>query len=158
MAGNQTGDYDLYYQRSADGGVTWTPVAHRTTYGPTDTNSDVNPSLATDRLGYWVLVWSSSNKLGLSTSTNGTNRLVSLPLFILPLVAGYGSERDLLWMYSNDSLATWTSPMILNADANSDAYDDLYPVIATDSTSTSLLLMPAPTPLFPGIELILYMM
>jgi hypothetical protein len=116
---NRTADEDLYYQKSSDGGLTWDPVVLFNSWGDSDSGTDNRPTIVTDGIGLWIVVWSSNYKFG--------------------SILG-GSATDLLWVYSNDSLASWTQPSILNAGSqkNPSANDGQPKLIMDSSTSTFL--------------------
>ncbi len=110
----QSGDRDVLYSRSLDGGATWSVPAPLSTTQAADPDADVDPRLATDGAGNWVAIWSSENPSG-----------------------GVGTEGDLRVARSADGGATWSPPAILNADAATDgeAIDD-FPEIAGSSAGT----------------------
>jgi hypothetical protein len=63
-------DGDIFFVRSTDGGMSWSPVAPLNTDAATDTVHDVLPNVATDRAGTWVISWDQSNDVAASTSTD----------------------------------------------------------------------------------------
>lgn len=80
----------------------------------TDTEIDGFPSVATDGLQNWVVVWDSWENL------NGTA----------------GTDRDIFFARSTNDGATWTPAATLNLDANTDFSADLTPVIDVGSEGT----------------------
>jgi hypothetical protein len=109
-------DRDLLIARSADAGVTWTaPVVLNSNAG-VDAGEDERAEVATDGMGNWVAVWSSTDTLG------GT----------------IGTDSDILVAQSSDAGATWTSPVALNSNAGADISADHYPAVATDGAGNWL--------------------
>lgn len=109
----EAGDYDLYASRSTDNGHTWSPLTLLHPSMASDTGYDGSPSIATDRLGHWVVVWTSEDPLG------GTIQ----------------EDNDILVSTSTNGIA-WTAPAPLNSDAaDSNGLDDNRPRIVFDGTS-----------------------
>jgi len=110
-AGPSLSERDVFVARSSDNGATWTDIAPLNTNAPGDFGSDTDPSIATDRAGNWVVVWTSSDPLG-DTDTN---------------------DRDIVAARSTDNGATWSAPAPVNIDAATDKNRiDERPWIATD--------------------------
>lgn len=116
MIGN---DWDILVTRSADSGASWSaPVPLNSNafedepglYG----DSDVDPRVATDGAGNWVVVWTSLGDLG------GT--------------IGFGWNVLLSW--STDHGATWSAPRHLNANTGSDRDGAWNPSVASDLRGT----------------------
>jgi hypothetical protein len=103
-------DSDIFWTRSADDGKTWSAVNTLNTNARTDEGSDELPTLATDAAGNWIATWYSREDL------NGT----------------VGNDLDIFVSRSNDNGETWTSPAILNSNADVDTGDDGWPQINTD--------------------------
>ncbi len=62
-------DDDIFYSRSVDDGVSWSPVAVLNSDAATDgTKDDVEPEMATDGSGTWVATWGWSSRVGVSSS------------------------------------------------------------------------------------------
>ena len=68
------------------------------TNAASDAGNDLQPRIATDGSGRWVVIWSSANDLGL----------------------GLGPDSDLFVARSSDGGVTWTAPEPLNNDASTD--------------------------------------
>ncbi len=79
---------------STDNGETWSPL----TLVHSSTTREGAPSVATDGVGNWMVVWSSYDSLG------GT----------------IGSDLDILYARSSDDGLTWSTPLPLNPDAATD--------------------------------------
>ncbi|MEX1195702.1 MAG: sialidase family protein [Dehalococcoidia bacterium] len=108
-------DSDILVAWSSDGGATWTSPAALNSNAGTDVGNDDGPDVATDNLGNWVVVWSSSEDL------DGT----------------MGTDFDIFVARSTDGGATWTAPAVLNSNAGSDCCEispgyDSPPTIITD--------------------------
>lgn len=103
-------DWDVFYTRSVDSGVTWTPSAPLNTNASTDHYNDWAPRLATDGRGNWMAVWASNENLD----------------------GRIGRDSDLLFARSEDGGATWSRPAPLVAAFSADAVTDDRPSIATD--------------------------
>lgn len=104
-------DDDIAVAHSTNNGVNWTPPAALNTNAGSDTGYDQTPHVATDGAGSWVAVWDSDDTLG------GT----------------IGADRDILVARSTDDGASWTPPAALNANAASDAMNDLGARVSTDA-------------------------
>lgn len=106
------GERDLFFTRSTNNGLTWTPPALLNANGLTDTGADQDGAveLATDSEGNWVAVW-------------------------LVLAAG---DYDIKYACSSDNGQTWSWPRILNPDATETA-PDLYPFVRTDKQGNWLV-------------------
>jgi hypothetical protein len=105
-------DRDIFYSRSTDDGQTWSDPEPLNTNASQDWGEDVEPRLATDGSGNWVVVWSSTDSLN--------NRL--------------GGDSDILVARSTDTGKTWTYPMPLNNSAPTDKGFDTSPDIVTDAS------------------------
>lgn len=97
-------EQDIFFARSTDGGVTWTEPANLKTDGETDL--DVTGNIATDGQGNWLAVWASD------AYVEGEG--------------GGAGDFDLFFVRSTDGGATWTSPVVLNADAATDSDFDVH--------------------------------
>jgi hypothetical protein len=111
---------DIYVSRSTDNGRHWstmTPIKANLD----DKVDDLEPDLATDGLGHWMVVWRSRDTLG------GT----------------IGYDADILMSYSADNGITWSAPAPVNNNAATDlggdmpSYDadndDCYPRVYADN-------------------------
>ncbi|MCX7018419.1 MAG: sialidase family protein [Candidatus Sumerlaeota bacterium] len=105
--GSPTGeDWDIFYSRSLDNGVTWSLPSPLNTNAPSDRGNDMVPQIATDEAGNWVVVWTSFDELGL--------------------------EGDIMCSRSVDEGLTWSDPTPVNNNAPTDLGEDSNPQIATD--------------------------
>jgi Neuraminidase (sialidase) len=111
-----TGGYlegDILVSRSTDNGVTWSAPAPIHPALGLDDRHDMQPRLAVDGAGNWVVVWTSY------------------------VVVGTEAVDANLWMArSSDGGATWSVPGPLNNDAATDPYFDFPPEIVTDRAGT----------------------
>ena len=113
--GNTIGiDFDILVTRSADGGITWSPVRALNGNAAGDHALDDRPQLATDGNGTWVVVWVSDDTLGDTI----------------------GPDLDILTSRSGDGGLTWSTPHALNGNAATDTGADGAPVVATDGQGT----------------------
>jgi hypothetical protein len=103
-------DADIFVSTSTDNGGTWSSPALLNSNGTSDSGSDVDPQIATDAAGNWVAIWGSVEDLG------GTA----------------GTDADIFSSSSTDNGATWSGPVLVNANGNSDDYVDFRPRMATD--------------------------
>ena len=109
--GPSQSERDVFVARSSDNGATWTDIAPLNTNAGTDFGNDSDPSIATDRAGNWLVVWSSKDPLG-GTDTN---------------------DPDIVMARSTDNGATWSAPVPVNSDAATDGSRiDERPWLATD--------------------------
>ena len=104
-------DWDVFYARSTDGGVTWDDPAPLNSRAAGDTGFDAFPDIAADSVGNWVAVWQSNeNPDGL-----------------------YGADSDIWYAVSTDDGATWSPQAVLNGNAAIDgSAGDTAPHIACD--------------------------
>lgn len=105
-------DYDIYFTRSTDGGLTWSAPAFLNTNAATDgANNDRHPAIASDKAGNWVCVWEST---GAPASANGF-------------------DAEILCSRSSDNGLTWSAPQTLNNNATVDGVlNDRRPTVRTD--------------------------
>ncbi len=106
LGGPIGGDFEIFVARSVDNGLNWSLPVPLNNNAASDTNTDVDPDIATDGKGHWVAVWSKN----------------SAPSF----------ETDIVVARSIDNGATWSDPVALNANAATDAGNDIGPTIVTD--------------------------
>jgi len=116
LSGTIGPDYDVLVSRSTDDGVTWSPPVALNTNAATDSGSDYQPQVTTDRGGIWVAAWWSNEPLG------GT----------------IGTDYDILMSRSTDNGSTWTPPAPLNTNADSDSGGDHYLQVTTDGAGNWL--------------------
>lgn len=107
-------DADIMVSSSSDNGVTWSTAKTLNTNASTDSGADRAPAIATDEKGNWLVVWYSEDSLG---NTIGT-------------------DADILASYSDDNGATWSPPVVINSNADTDTSSehDYHPQIATDGS------------------------
>lgn len=110
LGGKIGGDGDLLYAISTNNGQTWTDNAALNTDAATDFGYETFPSIATDRIGNWVVVWEGN------TTDNGMA----------------SSDYEAMSAYSNDNGATWSMPIAINNDAATDDDYDSEPTVETD--------------------------
>lgn len=105
-------DYDIYFTRSTDRGLTWSAPAFLNTNAATDgANNDRHPAIASDKAGNWVCVWEST---GAPASANGF-------------------DAEILCSRSSDNGLTWSAPQTLNSNATLDGVlNDRRPTVRTD--------------------------
>ena len=118
LGGTIGSDYDILYSISSDDGVNWTPVAPLNSSAATDTKDDLEPRIATDAAGTWVVVWTSEDSLG--------NTI--------------GLDRDILVSRSVNNGLNWSPVAPLNSNAASDVGQDQAPQIAVDDDGNWIVL------------------
>lgn len=104
-------DDDILFARSTDDGLTWSAVG-TVNHAITDSGADVEPRIATDGAGKWVVVWETTDGLGAST----------------------GNDRDIASATSSDGGLTWSAPTSVNTSATTDSKGDFGPHVATDGS------------------------
>jgi predicted neuraminidase len=107
-------DGDILVSRSGDDGATWAAAVPLNTNADTDSEHDYWAQVTTDGLGNWVAVWHSWNSLG------GT----------------IGTDGDILVSRSSDAGETWTPPVPLNTNADTDSGHDYRAQVTTDGQGT----------------------
>jgi hypothetical protein len=102
-------DYDIFFSRSINNGITWSYPATLNTTADTDLASDdYNPYVAADSSGAWIAVWDSEEEI----------------------VGGAPNDYDIFISRSLDYGVTWAAPGVVNGNT---AYgNDSSPQIATD--------------------------
>jgi hypothetical protein len=110
LGGTIGADHDILFARSTDNGSTWSPPQALNTDAASDSEDDFDARLATDGLGNWVAVWTSSHDLGVTPDP----------------------DTDILAARSADGAVTWSMPEDLNTNAASDSGSDYDPQLTTD--------------------------
>ncbi|MFC1611048.1 DUF4215 domain-containing protein [Myxococcota bacterium] len=106
-------DKEIVMTSSIDGGATWSPQIVVNANAESDSGEDENPQLAMDDSGTWVAVWESNENLE----------------------GMIGDDVDIFVAHSLDFGATWSWPMVVNANANDDSSEvDSSPGLATDGS------------------------
>ena len=101
------GDYDILVARSVDNGANWSIPVPLNSNAASDSGSDFNPSIATDRQGHWLVAW----------QTEGL----------------FGADSDIATARSIDNGATWSAPIPAKTTAATDGTSvDYEPSVATD--------------------------
>ncbi len=106
LGSSSGGDFDIVFARSVDSGQHWSQPLALNTDAAMDGRSDVNPSIATDGQGHWVVAWDKS-----------FSRI---------------EDDDILFARSIDNGANWSAPAPLNTNAANDTNSDSNPFVATD--------------------------
>lgn len=111
--GETTGsDTDILVSRSVNDGETWTDPIALNSNAMSDSGFDIEPNLATDGFGHWIVTW--------STSDTFDNTI--------------GSDQDIAVSRSTDNGVNWTDPVPLNSNAASDSGADARPIVVTDKS------------------------
>jgi len=98
----------IYYSKSVDNGISWATPIRRTV---DDNLYDSSPEITTDKLGNWLMAWSSGDAL--------ENTI--------------GADKDILISKSVNNGLSWTDPVALNPDAATDgSASDSLPRIISD--------------------------
>ena len=111
----QAMDADLMVSRSGDNGRTWTGPDPLDTSLSMEVNLDEYPSLTTDRVGNWLVAWTSSQS-ELSASPNTPN------------------DVEALVSRSSDNGRTWTAPSAIDPNAASPFWRNRNVRVATDGS------------------------
>ncbi len=101
-------DSDVFIIRSEDNGKTWTEPEIINSNASNPALNDGIGSLATDKLGNWMLTWTTGNTL-------------------IP-----DPDTDLSACFSTDNGLTWTSKVTINSNARKDGGDDAFTGMKTD--------------------------
>ena len=148
-------DLDVFYSRSTDGGVSWSPVASLDPNALSDVELDLYPRVATDGHGNWVAVWlqfdlvyavrsaddgatwSPAVFVGPSgdfggglpgLATDGVGKWIVVWEAYGQNIAGMsGIDVDTAYSVSSDNGATWSTPKALSSDAETDEGSDFEP-------------------------------
>ncbi len=101
--GGTTGeDRDIFFARSRDGGLSWSPTRPLNTNAATDLTDDWYPDIAADEAGNWVAVWHGWTNAGGSHSI----------------------DIEILYARSTDGGVSWSAPAALNTTAPGDGGTD----------------------------------
>jgi hypothetical protein len=116
LGGTLGTDWDIFYSRSTDAGLTWTaPAALHSDFGGDGSARDVRPTVATDGAGTWVVAWETCAASACSIN----------------------NDMDILFSRSGNNGNTWSRPNFLNSDAAGDApKGDSRPSLAADGSGT----------------------
>ncbi len=106
-------DDEVYFARSTDLGVTWSPKATLDPRADDFNASDGNPRLAEFAVGKVIAVWE------------------SISFWEDTVFAG--SDADIVYSISLDSGATWAMPLLLNTNALPDVPSDTNPAVVVDA-------------------------
>jgi hypothetical protein len=109
-AGN---DYDIFFSRSTDNGVTWGNAQALNTNAALDSSSDERATVMYGGDKTWITVWRSNEDYG-----------------------GSGTDSDLLLARSADNGATWSAPQLLNSNATTDISYEYQPSVMSDGSGT----------------------
>ncbi|GEM_PF-843599 len=110
LGGSVGSDSDILVATSFSNGSSWTAPVPLAAYSASDVDLDDDVTIETDGEGTWIIAWSSEYSLAGSA----------------------GNDRDLFFVISNDNGNSWSSPALLNTNANSDAGDDRRPSLIND--------------------------
>lgn len=120
--GNTTGtDYDILVSRSTSDGLTWTAPVPLHQFAASDSATDIEPYVATDRDGTWIAVWRSSESFG----------------------GVLGNDYDILASRSIDNGATWTAPLPVNSFAATDNSTEFHPQLVNDGAGLWVAMYPS---------------
>ena len=104
--GGANGDFDIFFSRSQDNGVTWSDAAILNS-NFTNNSWDWKPKVMTDGKGTWITVWHSQDNY-----------------------QDAGTDEDILFSRSTDNGQNWSTAQHLNTNAATDSGDDIRPSIA----------------------------
>lgn len=103
----QPGTTDIIVSRSVDNGLTWSPQDRIDLATASDIENDLEPVIACDGFGNWLVVWTRLDPSG-------------------------GSDADIAVTRSVDVGVTWSAPMAVNSYAGTDTAGDYSPTLVTD--------------------------
>jgi len=115
LGGTIGSDYDILLSRSSNNGASWSPPAPLNTDAAVDSDSDTIPSIATDRVGRWVVIWEGA---GIGGPPSG--------------------DSDIRIARSIDNGANWSNPDRFNSNAANDMGEDANPFLVTDEKGSWL--------------------
>jgi len=102
-------DGDIFVVTSNDDGRTWSAPALLNTGAVSDIGTDFTASVHTDKNGNWFTCWTAFSVVG-----------------------GIELDTDILLASSTDNGATWSTPILVNRNAATDAGNDTLPRLSTD--------------------------
>lgn len=113
------GDYEIFYVRSNDNGVTWSDPVPLNSNARIDIGNDLRPRISTNGNGRWIVAWHSNSDID--------GRL--------------GTDYDIIHSISDDNGTNWTAPVALNTPAYTDDQKafDMYPLLVNDGGNNWLL-------------------
>jgi len=118
LDGDDNNDNDIFFSRSTDRGISWSPTQILNSTATTDTNGDAFASLLTDGEGVWVVVWESNEDFG-----------------------GADTDLDIFFSRSTDDGVTWSDVAHLNTNAADDTTTtDRQPHIFTDGNGVWIVM------------------
>jgi hypothetical protein len=100
--------WDILFRKSTDNGSTWTPPRVISSKDPLESWSDIDPHIATDGNGNWMVVWSALDNDAIY------------------------QDFDIHFSVSNDNGGTWSLPKLLDSNGNNDSARDFEPRVTTD--------------------------
>jgi hypothetical protein len=80
--GTLGGDFDIYVSHSGDNGLTWTAPTVINDDAPSDTREDLEPHIATDGQGNWIVMWVTG--MGSDGSARAIHDSIKIARFSLP--------------------------------------------------------------------------
>lgn len=80
--GTLGGDFDIYISHSSDNGTTWTTPMAVNGDAPSDTRDDIEPRIATDGQGNWIVIWVTGK--GSDGNARATHDSIKIARFSLP--------------------------------------------------------------------------
>ncbi len=112
IGGGDGTDYDLYYSRSSDGGLTWSSPLDLSN-ASADAGADLSPKIAADGAGNWITVWDADGLQG-----------------------GGSFGTDIAFVRSLDNGASWSVPALIPTVPN---WNDRNASVATDKNGNWLV-------------------
>lgn len=131
----QTGDRDIWHSVSVKEGDLWSAASPLVPSFAEINANDFEPSIGTDALGNWIVVWRTRNPLG----TSGQPAI--------------GTDDDLVYSFSNTTGALWTYPAPLNTNApTDDPWTDSAPTLGVDRSGRWIVIWVSNNPSFGGAD------
>ncbi|MBI5504643.1 MAG: exo-alpha-sialidase [Deltaproteobacteria bacterium] len=108
-------DYDILFVSSSDNGLTWSAPAPVSSHAATDGGSwDIEPKVATDRAGTWVVAWECQGTGdAISSTTHDLGATWSAPAVVVSPASGYLGEFDIEtdgagnWLVASTTHGAW---------------------------------------------------